>query len=105
MAKLKRMRRKVPILKIKVESDASYSQIQHIPELKEVVIDETVYAIKDGIEKNKSKISLFEVAYTDCVIELEKTKWKSTLENVIDYYVSKEDYTKCIEIRDLINKL
>ena len=105
MTKFKPMRRKVPILRVKMESDASYSQIQYIPELKEVVIDETVYAIKDGIEKNKSKISLFEVAYTDCVIELEKTKWKSALENVIEYYVSKEDYTKCAEVRDLINKL
>jgi len=105
MTKSTCMRRKVPILRIKIESDASYSQIQYIPELKEVVIDETVYAIKDGIEKNKSKISLFEVAYTDCVIELEKQNWKSTLKNVIEYYVSKEDYTKCIEIRDLINKL
>ena len=99
------MRRKVPILRVKVESNESYSQIQYISELKEVVIDETVYAIKDGIEKNKSKISLFEVAYTDCVIELEKQNWKSTLENVIGHYVSKEDYTKCAEVRDLINKL
>jgi hypothetical protein len=105
MIKPKRMRRKVPVLRIKMERGASYDQIKDIPQLRDVVIDETIYAIKDGIEKNKKVISLFEVAYTDCIIDLDKTKWKSALENVIEYYIEKEDYTKCAEIRDLITKL
>lgn len=105
MTKPKRMRRKVPILRIKMERGASYDQIKDIPQLKDTVISETIYAIKDGIEKNKKVISLFEVAYTDCIIDLDKSKWKLALENVIEYYIEKEDYTKCAEIRDLITKL
>jgi hypothetical protein len=105
MPKSTRMRRKVPVLRIKMKTGSSYDQIKDIPQLKDIVIDETVFAIKDGIEKNKNVISLFEVAYTNYFIELEKPKWKSTLENVIEYYVEKEDYVKCAEIRDLITKL
>lgn len=106
MAKLKRkMRRKVPVLRIKVEHGANYSQLTEIPEVQKVVIEEAVYAIKDGIEKNKSSISLFEVAYSDYYIELEKPKWKTTLEKALEYYLEREEYDRCAETRDLINKL
>jgi len=101
----RRMRRKIPILRVKIEPGAHYSQLTEIPEVKQAVIEEAICAIKDGITRNKSSIFLFEVAYSDYYIELEKTKWKSTLEKVLEYYIEKEDYDKCIEARDLINKL
>jgi hypothetical protein len=105
MIKSRRMRRKIPVLRISIEPGADYSQITEIPEMQQVVLEETVYAIKDGMAKNKSIISLFEVANTNCYIDLEKNKWKSTLEHTIEYFVEKEDYKTCIEIRDLIDKL
>jgi hypothetical protein len=106
MAKIKRkMRRKIPVLRVKVELGADYSQLAEIPEVQQVVIEEAIYAIKDGLARNKSSISLFEVAYSDYYIELEKPKWKPTLEKVLEYYVEKEEYDKCIETRDLISKL
>ena len=105
MIKPLRMRRKIPIFKVTMSGDENYSQLTKIPEVIEVVIEETVIAIKDGISKNKKSISLFEVANSDCYIDLEKKEWKSTLEHAIDYFVEKEDYSKCAEIRDLINKL
>lgn len=101
----KKMRRKVPVLRVKVEPGADYSQLTEMPEVQQVVIEETIYAIKDGIARNKSSISLFEVAYSDYYIELEKPKWKPTLEKVLEYYVEKEEYDKCAEARDLINRL
>ena len=105
MIKTKIMRRKIPIFKVYVEQGADYSQITEMPEIQKAVIEETVYAIKDGIEKKKSSISLFEIADSDYYIELNKDKWKSTLEKSIEYYVAKEEYDKCAEARDLINKL
>jgi hypothetical protein len=105
MIKSRKMRRKIPVLKISMEEGSDYSQLMEIPEVQKVVIEETVYAIKDGMAKNKKIISLFEVANTNCYIDLEKNKWKSTLEHTIEYFVEKEDYNKCIEIRNLIDKL
>ena len=106
MAQNKRkMRRKIPILKIKAEPGADYSVIAKFPEIKQIVLEETIIAIKDGIEKHKTSISLFEIADSNYYIELNKDKWKSTLEHLINYYVKREEYNKCIEVRDLINKL
>ena len=99
------MKRKVPVFRINAKPGASYELLTEIPGLKHVVIEETVIAIKEGINKRKKSIPLFEIAGTDYRVELEKDKWKSSLENAINYYVEREDYDKCIECRDLISKL
>ena len=99
------MRRKIPVFRVHVGPGADYAQLKEIPEVQQAVRDEAVYAIKDGIEKHKSTITLFEIANSDYYVELSKDKWKSTLENIIEYYVEKEDYDKCAEARDLISKL
>ncbi len=101
----RKMRRKIPILRIKVEKGADYSQINDIPEIKKIVIEETVYAIKHGIEKNKNSISLFEIYDTNYYIELSKTEWKSSLEKALEYFLENEEYDRCAEARDLLNKL
>jgi len=101
----RKMKRKIPVLRVSVEPGASYSQLKEVPEIQKVVLEEAVYAIKEGIEKNKPSISLFEVAYSDYYIELKKDKWKSTLEKALEYYIEREEYDKCAETRDLINKL
>ena len=101
----RKMKRKIPVLRVSIEPGASYSQLKEVPDIKKVVIEGAIYAIKEGIEKNKPSISLFEVAYSDYYIELKKDKWKPTLEKVLEYYIEREEYDKCAETRDLINKL
>ena len=105
MTKFKIMRRKIPVFKVYVEQGADYSQLTEIPEIQKIVREEAIYTIKDGIEKHKSSISLFEIAQSDYYIELGKDKWKLTLENLIEHYVESEEYDKCAEARDLISKL
>ena len=105
MTKFKIMRRKIPVFKVYVEQGADYSHLTEIPEIQKIVREEAIYAIKDGIEKHKSSISLFEIAQSDYYIELGKDKWKLTLENLIEHYVESEEYDKCAEARDLISKL
>ena len=101
----KTMRRKIPVFKVYIEQGASYSQLTELPEIQQIVRDEAICAIKDGIEKKKTSISLFEIAQSDYYIELGKDKWKPTLEKLIEYYSEREEYNKCLEARDLINKL
>jgi hypothetical protein len=99
------MRRKIPVFRVHLPEGMSYSILTETPEIKQIVIDETINAIKDGISKNKKSISLFEVADSEYYIELSKDKWKLSLEHLLEYYVEKEEYDRCIECRDLINKL
>ena len=51
------MKRQIPVFKVNVQPGASYDQLHEIPEVKEVVIEEVIYAIKDAIKRKKSKIS------------------------------------------------
>jgi len=93
------------MFKVNVEPGASYDQLNEMPEVKEVVIEEVINAIRDAIKRKKSKIELFEVANSDYYLELDKNKFKTSLETAIEYFVEKEEYDKCIECRDLINKI
>ena len=105
MTKRSNMRRKVPLFRLNASSGINYSKLTENTEIKEAIIAETITAIKDGISKNKKSTSIFEIAGSNYYIELERTEWKSTLENVMQYYVDKEDYDTCVKCRNLIKKL
>jgi hypothetical protein len=99
------MKRQIPVFKVHVQPGANYNQLHEIPEVKEVVIEEIVYAIKDAIKRKKSKIELFEVANSEYYIELKKEQFKLSLQNAINYFLEKEEYDRCIECRDLMNSI
>jgi hypothetical protein len=99
------MKRQIPVFRVHVQPGASYDQLHEIPEVKEVVIEEVIIAVRDAIKRKKSSIELFEVANSDYYLQLSKDKFKPSLEAAIEYFVEKEEYDRCIECRDLINKL
>lgn len=99
------MRRKIPVFKVYVQPGASYEQLNDIPNIKEAVIGEVVSAVKEAVKYKKSNIELFDVADSDFYIQLNKDKFKSSLELALEYFIEKEEYDKCIECRDLIKKL
>jgi hypothetical protein len=99
------MKRQIPVFRVNVQPGASYDQLHEIPEVKEVVIEEVIVAVRDAIKRKKSSIELFEVANSDYYLQLSKDKFKPSLEAAIEYFVEKEEYDRCIECRDLINKL
>jgi hypothetical protein len=106
------MKRKVPVLKINVEFDNphydglfNYDGLLEIPELKVRMIEESLVAIKDAIRLNKNKVALVEINNSGYYIEIEKSQFKPSLQNALEYYLKKEEYDKCIECRDLISKL
>ena len=103
----KKMKRKIPLFRLSTRPnvDVDYSQILQAPGIKQAILEESFQAIKDGITRNKKTISLFEVAHSNCYINLDKTKWKPTLKKAMEYYLQSEDFDKCAECRDLINKL
>ena len=99
------MRRKIPLFKVFVQEGASYNQLSQIPAIQEAVREEAILAIGDGIKNNKTSISLFNIDGSEYCIELDKSNWKPTLENVLKHYIEVEDYTKAIICRDLLIKL
>lgn len=101
----RKMKRKIPILKVNMEKGIDYNQLKDIPEIKKIIIEESIRAIKEGVEKKKNSIVLLEIADSNCYIEIKKEKWTNVVDKALEYFVEKEDYDKCIEVRDLKLKL
>tara|TARA_R110000803_G_scaffold37262_1_gene80288 strand:- start:657 stop:1151 length:495 start_codon:yes stop_codon:yes gene_type:complete len=64
-----------------------------------------VESITEGLHLNLKEVRLFELNGSGEYFTAERRHWESGLQIALDYYVSIEDYTKCIEVRDLIKKL
>ena len=105
MTKKNNMKRKIPLFRVQATPGADYMKLTEMPEIRKVVLAETLCAIEDGIEKKKKIVSLFEIAQSDYYVELEETKFKPALENIMNQYVESEDYDMCVKIRDLIGKI
>jgi len=98
-------RRKIPFFRVTLSNGATYEQVKSNPQVRQVVIEELVKAIKEGVNKRKKSVSLFEIHNSGMLLELERDNWKQSLENALTFYVEKEDYNKCIEVRDLIKQI
>ena len=97
--------RKIPTLRLSVSPDVDYSEIVNVPGVKDTVMDELVLAIKEGVLNKKKSISLFALANTEYYINIKKEQWSTSLNNALNYYIDAEDYDKCVECRDILNKL
>jgi hypothetical protein len=70
-----------------------------------VLFKETFEAINDAF-KNKRKIAvLFELDKSDHYVEIERSQWKLALQSCLDKLIEKEDYLKCIPIKELMGKI
>jgi hypothetical protein len=69
------------------------------------ILEDSLASITRAINENLEKVELFNILNMSLIVELDKSKYKSVLQRIINYYVQDEDYDKCIEIQSLINKL
>ena len=49
------MRRKVPVFRVSLPAGTSYDILTETPAVKQIVIEETLFAIKEGINKKKKE--------------------------------------------------
>ena len=90
------MTRKIPIISLEdFEANAKKGQ----------VFKSLVSNVANGIEDNLESVNIAEIKNHDVIISVPKTEWKSGLENVMDYYIKKEEYEECSKIKKLIEKL
>ena len=94
-----------------------FTEIPTIPVLEEDEADEffednqaLVYsrilqAVEEGIRADRESIRLFELNGTGVYITSLKSNWKSGVDQALKYYISTEEYDKCIVARQLMLKL
>ena len=72
---------------------------------KKIVYESLIEGVSEAIKTNKKEIELCEVKNSNIYITVEKTKWKSSLDSALQFYINKEEYEECSKIKDLIDKL
>ena len=97
--------------------DFKYSEIPSIPVLDEsgaeeffeeegdLVFDRIVTAIKEGMHTKIKEVRLFELNGTDSYLTAEKSTWKHGLDHALQHYITTEQYEKCPEVKQLMDKL
>jgi hypothetical protein len=99
------MARVIPVFRLVLDHDVSYSDVEQNPYVRDVVMSELVDAIKDGIKRRRRNISLFVINDSNYIVGLDKKEWKPSLQSALKYYEIKEEYNKCSEIVNLIKSL
>lgn len=97
--------------------DFKYTEIPSIPVLSEedaveffdiesdLVFNRIMKAVEEGLTMNLDSIRLFELNGTGLYLTSECPQWKDGLQRSLQYFLAKEDYLKCAEVRDLMNRL
>ena len=84
--------------------NTSISEIESIPNLKELVYGELFEAVLEAKKENMDVIPLFELNNSGYILELGKDEFTPALKAAIVHYEAKEDYEKCVTLRDLIEQ-
>ena len=97
--------------------DFRFSEIPSIPVLDEqdadvffndhenLIYTRIIKAVEEGIIMELKEIRLFELSGTGVYLTSQRGDWKNGLEKAIQYFISTEDYEKCIISKQLIGKL
>jgi hypothetical protein len=100
-----------------VEEEFRFTEIPSIPVLEEEEADEffednqsMVYnrilqAVEEGVRAERDSIRLFELNGTGVYITSTKSNWKSGVTQALEYFISTEEYDRCIVARQLMQKL
>ncbi len=64
-----------------------------------------VEGITEAFEAKTDEIKLCEVKYANTYLTVHKDAWSGSLAKAMDYYIEKEEYEMCSQVKNLINKL
>ena len=79
-------------------------ELSNKEEFKQFILEDSLTSIISALEKKLTSVELFNIFNLSLVIELDKSKYKDVLNNIIQHYINEEDYEKCKEIQDTIIK-
>lgn len=71
-----------------------------IPQVKQIVFDKSFPILKEAILKNKKSCSICVIG-NDFEVIIMQNNYNNVLKSLENYYIEKEDWNKCIELRDL----
>ena len=97
--------RKVPNLNVYPIDNVPVDRILESTTLVEFVYIETPEAIKAAIKSKKATATLFQINNSEAYLEIPKSEWVAAIDSCMTYFMEKERYEVCTELKQLRSKL
>lgn len=75
------------------------------PEFVKIILEHSLEIIEYAILEGKSKTDLLNIANLSLMVEIKRDQFSTILQRIINHYLEDEDYDKCAEIQNLIEKI
>jgi hypothetical protein len=92
-------------LQISYDNKEDLETISNNEDFISFALQQSLDVILQAIEDKKDKVELFNIINLSLIVEIDSTQYPSVLKKIQEYYSQIEDFDKCIEIQDAINKL
>ena len=85
--------------------EQSFLETLKTPEFKEIIKTKVFERVADAVKNNKEELTLFRMVYYGLDLCLVRKEFKKILNTILTIYQQEEDYLKCAEIKNLIDKV
>lgn len=83
----------------------SFEHTLNTSEFKEVLKVKVLERVSEAVNLNKEELILFRMVFYGLDLIVEKKQYSRLLNTILNIYQQEEDYLKCAEIKNLIDKL
>jgi hypothetical protein len=96
---------KTTMLEILYNDGEDLKELATKEEFREFILKDSLRSIQKAIKNNLNRVELFNIFNLSLIVELDKSNYKSVLENISKHYIEDENYEICSSINKLINKI
>ena len=101
----KTKKKKITNIEISYSNKRELKELSNKEEFRGIIMRDSFRAIKDAIKNNYTTIELFNIINLSIIIKLSSLYFPTALKRISNYFEENEEYEKCAEIKQLINKL
>lgn len=101
----KEIDREITPIEITYNTKNDLDELASNSSFKSFILKRTLREIEFALENNLEKIEIFNIFNLSLIIELERKNFKSVLNKIIDSYIKEEDFEKCNQVKQLIEKI
>ena len=98
-------KRKITSIEISYSNKRELKELSNKEEFRGIIMRDSFRAIKDAIKNNYTTIELFNIINLSIIIKLSSLYFPTALKRISKYFEENEEYEKCAEIKQLINKI
>jgi|TARA_R110000824_G_scaffold25543_1_gene88992 hypothetical protein len=98
-------KRKITSIEISYSNKRELKELSNKEEFRGIIMRDSFRAIKDAIKNNYTTIELFNIINLSIIIKLSSLYFPTALKRISNYFEENEEYEKCAEIKQLINKI